>query len=52
MDKITSYRKIVRQFILGYAQDNQRNSEVRTEVLVDTERDHYKVMDIGFQSVS
>ncbi len=52
MDKTARYREIVRQIILDYAIDKPRNSEVQTEVLMDTERDHYKVMDVGFEGLS
>ena len=52
MDKTTRYREIVRQIILDYAKDKPRNSEIETEVLMDTERNHYKVMDVGFAGLN
>jgi hypothetical protein len=51
MDKTARYREIVRQIIFDYAQDMPRNGEIKTEVLMDTERDHYKVMHVGFEGL-
>ena len=52
MDKTTNYREIVRQIIFDYAKGKPGPGEVETEVLIDSERDHYKVMDIGFEGMN
>lgn len=52
MDKNTSYREIIRQIILDYAKDKPRNGDIETKALMDTERDHYKVMDVGFEGMN
>lgn len=52
MGKTARYREIARQIILDYAKGKSRNNEVQTEVLMNTECDHYKVMDVGFEGIS
>lgn len=51
MDKLARYREIVQKIILDYASVKPKDDEVKTEVLIDTERDHYKVMHVGFEGV-
>ena len=52
MDKTTKYREIVRQIIFDYAKGKPGPSDIETEVLIDSERDHYKVMDVGFEGMN
>ena len=52
MDKITRYREIVRQIVFEYAKDKSSPNEITTEILIDSERDHYKVMHVGFDDLS
>ena len=47
MDKATRYREIIRQIIFEYAK-GKPILDIQTEILIDAERDHYKVMDVGF----
>ena len=47
MDKTTRYREIIRQIIFDYAK-GKPIPDIQTEILIDPERDHYKVMDVGF----
>jgi len=51
MDKLTRYREIVRQIIFDYASITPGKAEIETEVIIDSERDHYKVMHVGFEGV-
>lgn len=51
MDTNAGYREIVQQIILEYAGHKPRHGQIETEALMDTERDHYKVMHIGFEGL-
>ena len=48
MDQIDRYRAIVRRLIEEYASCNPAYGDIRTEALVDSERDHYEVMQMGW----
>ena len=52
MGKITRYREIVRQIVFEYAKDKSSPDDIETEILIDSERDHYKVMRVGFDDLS
>ncbi len=49
MDKIRDYRDIVRQLILKYAQYKPANGDIQTEAVIDEERGHYELIDVGWQ---
>lgn len=48
MDKLNNYRQIVRQLTEEYAQHKPSHGEIEAEALIDTEKDHYQVMHIGW----
>ena len=48
MDQLDRYRTIVRRLIEEYASYNPAYGDIRTEALVDCERDHYEVMQMGW----
>ena len=48
MDKLTKYRQIVRQLTEEYAQHRPSHGEVEAEAIIDTEKDHYQVMHLGW----
>ena len=49
MDKSLKYREIIKNVIFEYAKHKPRYGELETEIFIDEERDHYKVMRIGWQ---
>ena len=51
MDTNAGYREIVQQIIFEYAKHKPRYGQIETEMLIDTERDHYKVMHIGWEGM-
>ncbi|MDJ0615367.1 MAG: XisI protein [Calothrix sp. MO_192.B10] len=51
MDKLTKYRDIVRQLILEHATHKPANGEIEPKPVIDSERDHYEVMHIGWDGV-
>jgi len=51
MDKLTHYREILRQLIFEYASHNPANGQIETEAVIDSQRDHYEVLHIGWDGV-
>jgi len=49
MDQMNDYRTIVRRLILEYAQYKPVNGQIETEAVIDEERGHYEVMEVGWQ---
>ena len=49
MDKLTNYRQILRKIIDLYASYKPAVGEIMVEAIVDTETDHYEVMQTGWQ---
>ena len=50
MDKIIQYRQIVQQLLQGYAAIGNPDPEVETQIVFDTERDHYQLMNVGWKN--
>lgn len=51
MDKLARYREIIRQLIFDYASHKPANGQIETEAVIDSERDHYEVLHIGWDGV-
>ncbi|BAZ02874.1 fdxN element excision controlling factor protein [Tolypothrix tenuis PCC 7101] len=50
MDRINQYREIVKQLLLSYAEIGSPDPDVETQMLFDTERDHYQLMNVGWKN--
>jgi XisI protein len=48
MDRLTKYRQILRTFLMEYRKTKPINSDIETQVLFDTEHDHYQIVDLGW----
>jgi hypothetical protein len=48
MDQLDRYRAIVRHLIEEYASYRPAVGDIRTEAVVDRERDHYEVLQVGW----
>jgi hypothetical protein len=48
MDRLDHYRQIIRRLIEEYASFKPSHGEIKTEAIVDPEKDHYEVMHIGW----
>jgi hypothetical protein len=48
MDRLDNYRAIVRRLIEEYASYKPAYGDIRTEAVVDRDRDHYEVMQVGW----
>ncbi len=51
MDKLQKYREIVRRVIQEYAHHKPANGQIETEAVIDSEKDHYEVMEFGWQGI-
>jgi len=51
MDKLTRYRKILEQIINDYASHKPSNGRIESEAIIDREKDHYEVMQVGWDKV-
>jgi hypothetical protein len=48
MDRLTQYRQWVRQVIEEYSQYKPTYGEVELETILDTDRDHYQLLSVGW----
>ncbi|NLY02552.1 MAG: XisI protein [Rhodopirellula sp.] len=48
MDKVESYRQVVRRLIEEYSQYRPSHGRIDTELIMDRERDHYELMHVGW----
>lgn len=48
MDQLDRYRTIVRRLIEEYAAYQPSYGDIRTEAVIDLERDHYEVIQVGW----
>jgi len=49
MDKIETYKKYIQQIIEHYASYGRASDEIDRETIFDTVRDHYQLMNVGWQ---
>lgn len=50
MDKLTQYRQIVQQLLREYAEIGSPDPDVETQIVFDTERHHYQLMNVGWKN--
>lgn len=48
MDRLTQYRDAVRTLLTQYSQGKPANGDIEVQLLFDTERDHYQLVDLGW----
>lgn len=48
MERLTQYREAVRALLTQYSQDKPANGDIEVQLLFDTERDHYQLVDLGW----
>ena len=49
MDKLSQYRQIIRQILKDQAHPYAHSNDVETEIICDTEQDHYQLTYIGWE---
>jgi hypothetical protein len=52
MDKITKYRDCVIKLLTSYVSDDVSDNEVEVQLILDTERNHYQWMNVGWQELN
>ncbi|MBG1258811.1 XisI protein [Nostoc commune] len=50
MDKLTQYSEIVQKLLREYAEISSPDSDVETQIVFDTERNHYQLMNVGWKN--
>ncbi|MGD1699149.1 XisI protein [Dapis sp. BLCC M229] len=51
MDKLDNYREIIKEIIYEYVTHKPANGQIDVEIVIDTERDHYEVIHVGWDAV-
>ncbi|BAZ10266.1 hypothetical protein NIES4071_20810 [Calothrix sp. NIES-4071] len=49
MDKVEKYREYVKALLTRYVNDDLSDTDVEVQLILDTERDHYQWMNVGWQ---
>ncbi|MBV6625629.1 MAG: XisI protein [Rivularia sp. (in: Bacteria)] len=52
MDKIAKYRDCVIKLLTSYTSDDVSNNEVEVQLILDTERNHYQWMNVGWEELN
>ncbi|HLO85961.1 MAG TPA: XisI protein [Nostocaceae cyanobacterium] len=50
MDKLIKYREIIKNLLREYATLSQSNHDVETQIVFDSEHDHYQLMNVGWKN--
>lgn len=50
MDKLTQYSEIVQKLLREYAEIGSPDSDIETQIVFDTERHHYQLMNVGWKN--
>ena len=50
MDKLTTYRTSIQQLLQQYQRDTSGSQGIETEIVTDTEHDHYQLLHIGWEN--
>lgn len=48
MDKLAFYRQCIQKLLTEYGDVRPINDEIETQILFDTEHDHYQIVDLGW----
>jgi len=48
MDRLTGYRQILRNILEDYARLPFSHGQIRSEVVIDPDHDHYELMNVGW----
>lgn len=49
MDKLTSYRQYIQEFLTEQTQGQIIGGDIETEIIFDSDRDRYLLIDLGWQ---
>ena len=51
MDKLTKYRHYIQELLTEYARDDRLEEGVETQLIFDTQRDHYQWSNVGWNGL-
>ena len=51
MDKLTQYREYVQSLMTRYATSDQMKDDIEVQLVMDTVRDHYQWMNVGWEGL-
>ncbi|WP_413160274.1 XisI protein [Capilliphycus salinus ALCB114379] len=49
MDKLEKYRQIIQSLLIKYSQFKNSEENLETQLIFDTERDHYQILELGWE---
>ena len=52
MDKLTKYREYIKTLLTRYTSDDTSDNEVEVQLILDSERDHYQWMNVGWEHLN
>ncbi|ABA23430.1 XisI protein-like protein [Trichormus variabilis ATCC 29413] len=52
MDKLVKYQELVKKLLTNYASDDVSDQDVEVQLILDTERNHYQWMNVGWQGLN
>jgi len=52
MEKITTYREYIQNLLTRYANNDISDDQVEVQLILDTVRDHYQWMNVGWQHLT
>ncbi len=52
MDKLAKYRDYIKTLLTRYTSDDISDNEVEVQLILDTERDHYQWMNVGWEKLN
>lgn len=50
MDKLANYRSNILKLLVRYASYSSNTNDIETEIISDTEHDHYQLVHVGWQN--
>ena len=51
MERLNFYQNCVRELVKRHSESEVTESAIQSQVLIDTENDHYQVLDIGWEGM-
>jgi hypothetical protein len=49
VDKLAKYREYIKKLLIRYTSDDISTNNIEVQLILDTERDHYQWMNVGWQ---
>ncbi|MFM2433085.1 MAG: hypothetical protein RLZZ511_4299 [Cyanobacteriota bacterium] len=51
MEGIAFYQKCIRELLKAHVDENSSNGQVESQLVIDPENDHYRILDIGWDGM-